>query len=649
MIKKNFIIFFLLIAANCLSQNKVNLNLLPLPQHVSIKSNTFHKINNCGIDESIVKKRLIKSIPEAIVNQEEAYKLNITPDTILIQATSNKGFYWAKQTLKQIISSSDGKSIPCLEIIDYPAFSVRGFMHDVGRSFISVEELKNEIELLSQFKINVFHWHLTENQAWRLQSKVFPQLNDSANFTRFKGQYYTIQDAKEIDDWCKKHQMMLIPEIDMPGHSAAFERTMRVDMQSDKGVEILKQLLREICVEIFPDVEYIHIGTDEVEFTNPNFAAQMVDYIRSLGKKVVSWSPGWKYKPGEIDMIQMWSYRGKPINNTPAIDSRYHYINHYDTFGDIIALYNSKIYNQPIENNEIKGSIVGIWNDRILENQTQILLQNNFYPSILALAERSWKGGGSEYFDKNGTILPTNPNDTLLQSFIDFENRLLWHKNHTLKNEPLAYIKQTNIKWKITDAFPNGGNLSKKFPPDEKISDKYLYDNKYYGTKEAIGAGIYLRHVWGNLVPAFYKNPKENTTAYAYTWVWSPCKEQVGLWASTQDYSRSETDLAPMQGKWDYRESKIFINDKEVAPPVWENTHRERTNEITLKNENFSTRAPMHILLNKGWNKVFLKLPVGKFSTPEVRLQKWMFTFIFVTLDGKNEFPGLIYSPDKTL
>ncbi len=626
-----------------------NLYLLPIPQQLEIKHNTYHKLTNNNIRTNLIKKQRIPYIPEAIVNQEESYKLDITPDSIIIQATSDKGFYWAEQTLQQIISNSDSKSIPCLNIIDYPAFRIRGFMHDVGRSFISVEELKKEIELLSRFKINVFHWHLTDNQAWRLQSKNFPQLTDSINFSRFPGQYYTIEDAKEIADWCRKHQMILIPEIDMPGHSAAFIRTFGVDMQSEKGIEILKKLLKEICVDIFPNVEYIHIGTDEVKFTNLNFAPEMVNYVRSFGKKVVSWNPGWKYKPGEIDMVQMWSYRGKPLDGTQCIDSRYHYLNHYDTFGDIIGLYNSKIYNRSFGDNEVAGSIVGIWNDRVLENQDQILLQNNFYSSILALAERTWRGGGSEYFDNMGTILPTNSQDTVLQSFIDFEKRLLWYKKHTLKNEPIAYVKQTHIKWRITDTFPNDGNLLKKFPPEDEIVDKYFYNGRYYNTKEALGAGIYLRHVWGNLVPGFFKDPKENSTAYAYTWVWSPRKQQVGLWASTQDYSRSESDLAPQKGKWDYRESKIFINDKEIIPPIWQNVHTEKSNEITLKNENFTARPPLSILLNKGWNKVLLKLPIGKFSSPEVRLQKWMFTFIFVTMDGKNEFPGLIYSPDKTL
>jgi len=266
---------------------------------------------------------------------------------------------------------------------------------------------------------------------------------------------------------------------------------------------------------------------------------------------------------------------------------------------------------------------------------------------MLTFAERSWLGGGTEYFDKNGTNLPTDENDETFKNFVDFEDRMLWHKNHTFANEPFAYVKQTNVRWRIIDAFPNEGDLLKSFPPEEEILDSYTYDGNQYASREAVGAAIYLRHVWGATIPTFYPEPKENHTAYAYTNVYSPKEQTVGLWVNTQDYSRSEADLPPPQGKWDYRESRIFINDTEITPPVWENTHTEKTNEITLKNENFQAREPVSITLNKGWNKIFLKLPIGKFSSPEVRLQKWMFTFVFVTPDGKNAVEGLIYSPDK--
>ena len=626
-----------------------SINLLPKPQKMEINWSQKHHLKNGVFDPNIIAIKNVTSIEEAAINQEEAYKLTITSDSVLIEATTDKGLYWAKQTLNQLAAEAieNNRSVPTVEITDWPAFRVRGFMHDVGRSFISVEELKKQISLMSKYKINVFHWHLTENQGWRIESKRFPQLNDSTSFTRFHGQYYTIEDAHEIAEWANNHNMMLIPEIDIPGHSAAFVRATGVDMQSPKGMSILKELMEELCTVVFPTVEYIHIGTDEVEFTNPDFVPIMVEHVRGFGKKVISWNPGWNYEPGEIDATQLWSYRGKAQPGIPAIDSRFHYINHFDAFGDIVALFNSRIYNSDQGSDDLAGSILAIWNDRLLPTERDIMLQNYFYPNMMAFAERTWRGGGSEYFDKNGVILPTDVDDPVFKEFADFEQRMLWHKDHIFVSEPFPYHKQTDIRWHITDPFPNEGKLGAVFPPEEELKESYVFEEDIYNTNVAIGAGIYLRHVWGDIVPAFYDNPEQNHTAYAYTWVWSPKSQTVGLWASTQDYSRSEADLAPPLGEWDYRGSKIWINDKTLEPPLWDNNHKVKTNEITLKNENFVVRDPIKVELNKGWNSVLIKLPIAQFSTPEVRLQKWMFNFMFVTLDGRERIEGLIYNPEK--
>ena len=224
---------------------------------------------------------------------------------------------------------------------------------------------------------------------------------------------------------------------------------------------------------------------------------------------------------------------------------------------------------------------------------------------------------------------------------------MLWHKNNHFKGYPFAYVKQTDAKWRITDAFPNNGDLSASFPPEESLNNSYIYQDSVYNTQDVIGSGIYLRHVWGTLVPGVYKKPLENHTAYAWTWIYSPIAQTVGAWIEFQNYSRSEKDLPPKQGTWDYDGSRIWINDNEVNPPVWTATHTELSNEIPLGNENCVVRDPIPVKLNKGWNKVFIKLPISKFSSREVRLKKWMFTCAFVTLDGENAVEGLIYSPDK--
>lgn len=594
---------------------------------------------------SVIEVELVPSIEEAKLNGAEAYRLSVSNKRIKIEAVTEQGVYWAMQTLRQL-ERKKGKrsSVAGCEIVDWPAFRIRGFMQDVGRSYISMEELKREIEILSRFKINVFHWHLTENQAWRLESKIFPMLNDSVNTIRMPGKYYTLEEARDLVDFCKKHQVLLIPEIDMPGHSAAFVRAFRHDMQSPEGMKILKLLLDEVC-ETF-DVPYLHIGTDEVEFTNPHFVPEIVAYVRSKGKKVISWNPGWHYKPGEIDMTHLWSYRGKAQPGIPAIDSKFHYLNHFDVFGDIVALYNSRIYDQAEGSEDIAGTILALWHDRLIDNEWNLVIENGLYPNMLAIAERAWRGGGTEYFDGLGTILP--PEDTeAFKEFADFEKRMLWHKEHTFKGYPFAYVKQTNVKWNITDAFPNGGDMDKVFPPEQELKDIYHYNGNTYGVRQAIGAGIYLRHVWGDMVPAFYADPKENHTAYAYTWVYSPKDQEVGLWAEFQNYSRSEMDLAPLPDKWDYKGSRIWINDREILPPVWTATHKVKSYEVPLGNENCVGRVPLAVHLNKGWNKVFLKLPIGKFKMAETRLVKWMFTAVFVTPDGERAVEGLIYSPDK--
>ncbi|MDE5836924.1 MAG: beta-N-acetylhexosaminidase [Paramuribaculum sp.] len=592
-----------------------------------------------------INGELVNEIPGAPTGNDEAYSLTISKKGISVKATSEKGIYWALQTLRQLFAASHNNSLPECEIVDYPAFYWRGFMNDTGRSYISLEELKREINIMSQFKMNVFHWHFTENQAWRLESKIFPMLNDSVNMERQPGLYYTLQEAKELVEYAKKHNVMVLPEVDMPGHSAAFVRTFRHDMQSPEGMKILKLLLEEVC-ETF-DVPYLHVGTDEVQFTNPDFVPEMVKFVKDKGKKIVSWNPGWNYKEGEIDFTTMWSYRGKPTPGIPAVDLRFHYINHFDTYADLIALYRSNVYGHKKAEDGIAGVEIGLWNDRYVEDEKSMIAQNSVYPTILAIAERSWHGGGEEYFNKLGTnLIKSEKKD--YESFVDFENRLLWHKDNTLDSIDIPYVRQTNIEWLITDAFPNKGDLATIFPPEtEGLKESYRYNDSIYRTGLANGAAVHLRHYWETMVPGFYKNPKPNHTAYAFTWVYAPANMTVGLQAETQNYSRSESDIPPLDGKWDYRESKIWVNDKEIPAPIWTATHTDRTNEISLGNENFAAREPIIVNLKAGWNKVLIKLPVGQFSTRETRLVKWMFTFVFTTPDGKKAAPGLIYSPFK--
>jgi len=621
--------------------------ILPLPQKYTEKKNVF--VPAQGLDKRVSVKH-VKSLDSVPAHaQNEAYELVVSKGGVKIKCVSDAGEGNARKTLAQMIKRAKSAGVPACKILDWPAYPMRGFMMDCGRSYIPLADLKKIIAFCAEYKINIFHWHLTENQGWRTESRVYPELNDKKNYTRDHGKFYTFKEIRELVDYCDSLGVMLIPEIDMPGHSAAFERTFKCSMQSEKGTEILKKLVDEIIKEGFSSktVPYFHIGTDEVRITNPDFVPEMVAFVRERGKKVATWNPGAHYKPGEIDLVQMWSGRGRPLAGTPSLDSRLHYFNHFDSFADPVALFYSNFAETPEANDTIAGGIAAIWCDRYILGTDAILANNSFYPSILAFAESAWHGGRDEYFHGTGTVIPLEGEK--LKKLKNFERRMLPVKKELGAKMP--WVPQANMLWRITEPFPNGGKLDTAFPPEKGLKNEYEFDGKTIGTRDARGAAVYLRHVWGpgklGTVSAFFKNPQANSTVYAYTYVWSPKAQKVGLWAQTHKISASEPDLPPPQGKWDARESRFWLNDKEILPPKWENSHKNRNQETPLANENFEVREPIPVQLKQGWNKVLIKLPVAGFSSGQARLYKWMFTFALVSPKGDAPVEGLIWSPDK--
>lgn len=575
----------------------------------------------------------------------EAYTLKITPDEIAIKAITHTGVTRAVQTLAQLAQGYDTTpSLECVEIIDWPAFKLRGLMHDVGRSYIPMSEIKHEIDLLSQFKINTFHFHLTENQAWRFQVKRYPQLTADSSMTRFAGMFYTQEECRELEEFATARGVTIIPEIDMPGHSQAFKRAMGHSMQSEQGVNELLHILEEVAAT-FPAAPYIHIGADEESITYPGFLKTMTDKVHSLGKKVIVWNPirGVRITTTTgADMTQMWSTAGRKITGLPNIDCRYNYVNHFDTYADVAGIYKSNIYYSQQGSTEVAGTITAIWNDRKLNDATEIIAQNNLYANTLASGERAWKGGGKQYIEQGGTTLYCHEDE--YKEFADWERRFLFHKSQSLKNEPIPYIRQCNVHWCITDAFPNDGDAGKVLPPEnEGIKNSYTYQGKEYNVGHATGAGIYLRHTWGNIIPTHFKNPQTNTTAYAWTYIYSSIDQEAGAQIEFQNYGRSERDLAPDNGHWDRRGSRIWFNDEEILPPFWANSGKKIDNESLLLNENLTARPPVLLHLKKGWNKVFIKLPNNPDSG--VRLNKWMFTFVLTDTQGRNALENIIYNP----
>ncbi len=579
----------------------------------------------------------------------EAYHLTVTPASVGINAVTMTGVARAAATLSQLAEGYAGP--PALEVCtvtDWPAFKLRGFMHDVGRSFIDIDELKREIDLLSRFKVNTFHWHLTDNQAFRFESLRFPALNAASAMTRYAGKYYTQAQCTELEAYAKERGIVVIPEIDMPGHSDAFTKAMGHPMHSDAGQAELAVIISELAAA-FPLAPYLHLGFDESQVSEA-FIAAMVAAVKATGKKAACWNPcgnGQTVTASTgVELLFGWSSRAQDSDGIPFIDCRYNYANHFDLFADVAGIYKSTVDRLEKGNPRAAGTVAAFWNDRKLPTQADILRQNNFYAHVLACAERAWTGGGHAYIEQGGTSLAGGE----YEAFADWEARFLFHKDHALKAQPVAYVRQANIRWRITDGFPNGGAPEAVFPPERQgPKNQYRYKKKTYHTAPATGGTVYLRHVWSPVVPGFYTAPEVNTTAYAWTYVYSPVEQDAGALIEFQNYSRSEKDQAPANGTWDYKGSKVWLNDTEIQPPVWENAGRTVTLEDDLRNENASGRAPAPIHLRKGWNKVFLKLPYVAVAPGKVRLNKWMFTFVVTDPEGRNVPEGLVYSPSRRL
>ena len=581
----------------------------------------------------------------------EAYSLTVTPDEISITAPTALGVTRAAQTLRLMAEGSAGE-IESATITDWPAFKLRGFMQDVGRSFLPIEELKQEIDLLSRFKVNTFHWHLTDYTGWRLEIKAYPQLTGEKGISRFPGKYYTQQEARELQDFAAERGMTIIPEIDMPGHSHPFESAMGHSMQTTEGIAELKVILKEVA-ELFDKAPYIHIGGDEIGFPD-SYLIDMLNYVHSLGKKAVIWnrynSPSKSVDPKVIpcDMTTNWATSGTLSAGVPNIDMRYNYTNHFDVFADVVGIFKSTIFGVQQGNADVAGTISAAWNDTMTPTPDDIVRQNNIYANVLASCERAWTGGGAQYIEQGGVTLPNSGEE--FEEFADWERRFLHHKNTTMAAVArlIPYVKQTNVRWHITDQIANGGDSGAVLEPEKYLNDETMPAS--LTARSATGAGIYLRHIWHPTVKGFYANPQNGMTAYAWTYVYSPEEQDAGALIEFYTYSRSGNEKAPDAGKWDRRGSRIWFNGTEIEAPVWEQPGadiRQDQNNSGLTNENFTARTPVKIHLKEGWNKVFMKLPHA--NNGGTGRDKWQFTFVITDTEGKDALDGLIYSPNKIL
>ncbi len=564
--------------------------------------------------EPVIELRIEKM--NAPLLQSEAYKLEVNENRILISANSLHGIFNGIQTLKQLMR--DGTMIDACEITDWPAFSWRGFMVDVGRNYQSVKQLKQQIDVMAAYKLNIFHFHLTEDIAWRLQSKQYLQLTESKNMLRNPGEYYSMEDMKELIQYCKDRYIMLVPEIDMPGHSAAFKRAMGVDMQSEEGVTICKNILTELCTEL--NLPYIHIGGDEVKITNKEFLPQMIAHVKSLGKKVMAWDPGGNVPEGTI--LQMWNGNSKPKPTYPAIDSRHLYLNHFDSFDGVVTTFNHQIDDVKAGDENRLGSILCNWPDRRVSKEEDLISMNAVYSVMLSFAERCWQGGGwKNYLSDFGV-----PGTERYTMFVKFENRLLDHKLEYFANKPFPYFKQSDIEWKLIGPFVNKGKTATSFSPE---TIKFLDTFQLKNYPSVFGATIWLRHFWHPMISSHLQDPKENTTWYATRKIWADEDGEKDFWIGFNNFSRSTATDEPPAGAWDARNTAVWVNGKLIEPPHWKHGGQKGDSETPLTDEGYEYRSPTKIYLQKGWNTILIKAPVAGFKGVDWQNPvKWMFTFI---------------------
>lgn len=544
---------------------------------------------------------------------EEAYQLKVAKNKISLSANSLHGIFNGLQTLRQLIENN--KTIAGCEILDWPAFSWRGYMVDVGRNYQSLKLLKQQIDVMSRYKLNVFHFHPTEDIAWRIAIKKYPQLTEAKNMIRDKGKFYSQKDIKDLIQYCCDRFITFVPEIDMPGHSAAFTRAFGFDMQSEKGLEIVKEIVTEF--DNTYHVPYLHIGADEVRFTNKNFIPEVTGLIHQQGKQTIGWHPGGNYDDATIH--QLWESKGMDNPNARYIDSRSLYLNHMDPEESVVSIFERQLLDTTHGDAKKLGGEICLWNDRRASNENDLLRMNPVYPAMLAFAERSWRGGGFP-------DMVVNIGDSArAKAFKEFEDRLIKHKHLYFKNLPFSYVFQSDLHWKLFGPFENDGDLKKSFWPENKTVS--LSDS--VASKTVTGATIYLRHWWYPALTSWLHDPKENTTWYAYTKIWKSRDTTGFMWIGFNNLSRSTATDDPEKGTWDKRKSEIWLNGNVIAPPQWKNSGKKGDSETPLIDEGYEYRAPTKVHFKKGWNTILIKLPVKSFKGKDWQNPvKWMFTAV---------------------
>jgi hexosaminidase len=366
------------------------------------------------------------------LGEDESYTLEITADSAKLTAPNPLGVLHGLQTVLQMVAPGpDGFAVPAATIEDQPRFPWRGLMIDVSRHFVPLDVLKRNIDGMEAVKMNVFHWHLSENQGFRIESKKFPKLHELGSDNSF----YTQEEARDLIAYARERGIRVVPEFDMPGHSTAWfvghpelasgpgpyeiERKWGIfdpamDPTNEKTYKFLDELIAEMA-KLFPD-HFFHIGGDEVNGkqwdANPKIQAFMKSHelknnealqayfsgrvqklVTKHGKSVVGWDE--VFIPGVPKDIVIQSWRGQAslaqaasqgyhgiLSNGYYLDLGWSTSRHYavDPMGGAAANLT------PEQQKLILGGESCMWSEYVnAEN-----IDSRIWPRNAAIAERLW-------------------------------------------------------------------------------------------------------------------------------------------------------------------------------------------------------------------------------------------------------------------
>ena len=630
--KKLFLPYIItaLIALSCGQQTDIDVldSILPVPVSIEDMSGT------AGEKVSYVTAP-VPGAPE--VTADEAYVLEITSDGITITSSGERGRIWAERTLEQIRRIVGKGKIPNCRIIDWPKYPIRGFMHDSGRNFLEIEDVKGVIEAMSRAKMNFFHWHFTEYYGWRLESKKYPQLQDSSSFyIRDIGKYYTQDEFREIVYFAAERGVTVVPEFDIPGHALAFRRAFGFETMRDEGVQdVLCNLIDELCSLVPAEkMPYIHLGTDEVRLKEEQVPAgwmrPLVDRVIANGRSVIGWMPGqlgdMHGTPGIIGMH--WGRKKAKTNKpTPLIDAQGMYIDTIDPMELLDIAASLRICGWSKETGDALGGVVCAWHDDYAGGGWMTLRNQAVLPAIALFGDNFWRGRSEEGID-----------------VADLERRCIVQRDKVFNDlpYPFHFVEQTQLHWRIT------------LSDSTVIADDYNRATAFIWQFASAGEE-------GSMEPvptASSLSDKRTGTAIMETWVKSPRKQAIGAWIGftdfTRDHGRAGRYPTPRTGEWSADGAQVFINGAQLPPPAWKKPGQmpgadiphllyvHEIDEIPFVDEEYYMREPSQISLNKGWNHIRLVAPM---PVNAARHYPWVATFVPVSgpTDHPSEVKGLIF------